>query len=107
MGSASAETSRSGEALVDVLAEPSRGHCRDGLPRRAHAYFQFRVLRESRSAFQPWRATERNFRFANQRFSMRVSHSFLAHFTRSLAVSTSTTRAPSSTLQFALGTAGD
>ena len=44
MASASASSSRPSEALADVPAEPSRGHCRDGLLHRAHAYFRHSLL---------------------------------------------------------------
>src|ERR1019366_8474690 len=44
MASASAPSSRPSEALADVPAEPSRGHCRDGLLHRTHAYFRHSLL---------------------------------------------------------------
>src|ERR1039458_4539807 len=44
LGSESAEISRSGEALADILAEPSRGHCGDGLFHGADTDLRHSVL---------------------------------------------------------------
>src|SRR5271169_1111694 len=44
MGTASAETHRSHKALADILAEPSRGHCRDGLLHCTHTHIRHPVL---------------------------------------------------------------
>jgi len=44
MGSASSETSRFGQALADVLAEPSRGHCSNGLLHGTKAHLWCTVL---------------------------------------------------------------